>query len=143
MWPRLLQGLVVVWGAGVGVFLLTASAREYRVVMEPEERLLGCGHTCQHPDTNTSFSLGEECTQWADNFTQVSISLRYISQRGVVQVCDCPGVGCHFFRYGPSTLAELLQLVNLFGIFWGVFFMEALGQVNTRLSLVRSLDTDL
>ena len=75
MWPRLLQGLVVVWGAGVGVFLLTASAREYRVVMEPEERLLGCGHTCQHPDTNTSFSLGEECTQWADNFTQVDIPL--------------------------------------------------------------------
>ena len=71
----MLQGLVVVWGAGVGVFLLTASAREYRVVMEPEERLLGCGHTCQHPDTNTSFSLGEECTQWADNFTQVDIPL--------------------------------------------------------------------
>ena len=78
----MLQGLVVVWGAGVGVFLLTASAREYRVVMEPgEERLLGCGHTCQHPDTNTSFSLGEECTQWADNFTQVDIPLRFISQR--------------------------------------------------------------
>ena len=66
-----------------------------------------------------------------------------IPGHGVVQVCDCPGVGCHFFRYGPSTLTELLQLVNLFGIFWGVFFMEALGQVNTRLSLVRSLDTDL
>ena len=66
----------------MGVFLLTASAREYRVVMEPgEERLLGCGHTCQHPDTNTSFSLGEECTQWADNFTQVDIPLRFISQR--------------------------------------------------------------
>ena len=52
-------------------------------------------------------------------------------------------MGCQFFRYGPSTFAQALQLINLFGIFWGVFFMEALGQVNTRLSLVRSLDTDL
>ena len=52
-------------------------------------------------------------------------------------------MGCQFFRYGPSTFAQVLQLINLFGIFWGVFFMEALGQVNTRLSLVHSLDTDL
>ena len=45
------------------------------------------------------------------------------------QVCDCDRVGCQFFRYGPSTFAQVLQLINLFGIFWGVFFMEAFGQL--------------
>ena len=38
-------------------------------------------------------------------------------------------MGCQFFRYGPSTFAQVLQLINLFGIFWGVFFMEAFGQL--------------
>ena len=113
--PFLLQGLVLFWGFIVGVFLLTASSREYRVVMEEtDSRLLGCGDSCVNPVTNQSFVLGEECTLWADNFTQV---------------CSCDQVGCQFFRYGPSTFAQVLQLINLFGIFWGIFFMEALGQL--------------
>ena len=32
-------------------------------------------------------------------------------------------------RYGPTTMASAFQLLNLFGIFWGVFFVEAFGQV--------------
>ena len=113
--PFVLQGLVLLWGFVVGVFLLTASSREYRVVMEDQDdRLLDCGSSCINPGTNQSFSLGEECTLWADNFTQL---------------CDCDMVGCQFFRYGPSTFAQVLQLINLFGIFWGIFFMEAFGQL--------------
>ena len=81
---------------------------------EDEDRLLDCGNDCWNPSTNLSFNLGEECTAWADNFTSV---------------CNCSTVGCHFFRYGPSTLAQSLQLINLFGIFWGIFFMEAFGQL--------------
>ena len=70
--PFLLQGLVLLWGFVVGVYLLTASSREYRVVMEEDDdRLLECGDSCFNPLTNQSFSLGEECTLWADNFTQV------------------------------------------------------------------------
>ena len=69
--PFVLQGLVVLWGAGVGVFLLTSSTREYRVVMEPDDdRILDCGDSCWNPVTNNSFHLGEECTQWAVNFTE-------------------------------------------------------------------------
>ena len=113
--PFVLQGLVLLWGFVVGVFLLTASSREYRVVMEEtDSRLLGCGDSCFNPLTNQTFLLGEECTLWADNFTQV---------------CPCDQVGCQFFRYGPSTFAQILQLINLFGIFWGIFFMEAFGQL--------------
>ena len=32
-------------------------------------------------------------------------------------------------RYGPTTMASAFQLLNLFGIFWGIFFVEAFGQV--------------
>jgi len=113
--PFVLQGVVLIWGFVIGIFLLTSSSREYRVVMEEDEdRLLDCGNDCWNPSTNLSFNLGEECTAWADNFTSV---------------CNCSTVGCHFFRYGPSTLAQSLQLINLFGIFWGIFFMEAFGQL--------------
>ena len=70
--PFILQGLVLLWGFVVGVFLLTASSREYRVVMEEDDdRLLECGDSCFNPLTNQSFSLGDDCTVWADNFTQV------------------------------------------------------------------------
>ena len=72
--PFLLQGIVLLWGLVVGVFLMTSSSREYRVVMEPEERLLGCGDSCWNPITNSSFNLGDECTQWAENFTEVTFT---------------------------------------------------------------------
>ena len=72
--PFLLQGVVLMWGMLVGVYLLTSSSREYRVVMQPEDdRLLDCGDSCWNPETNSSFSLGEECTQWVNNFTSVDI----------------------------------------------------------------------
>ena len=131
--PFILQGLVLLWGFVVGVYLLTASSREYRVVMEEDDdRLLECGDSCFNPLTNQSFSLGDDCTLWADNFTQVRTDNTLLSstpELSVRQVCDCNRVGCQFFRYGPSTFAQVLQLINLFGIFWGVFFMEAFGQL--------------
>ena len=82
--PFVLQSLVLVWGFGVGVFLLTASSREYRIAMEPEDdRLLDCGDSCWNPVTNNSFTLGEECTAWADNFTKVDFqSLNPILDKG-------------------------------------------------------------
>ena len=33
-------------------------------------------------------------------------------------------------RYGPTNMASAFQLLNLFGIFWGIFFVEAFGQVS-------------
>jgi len=114
--PFIFQGLVLGWGTLVAIYLITSSVREYRVVMEPRGERQLCGDaSCTNPNTNASFLLGEDCTQWADNFTAV---------------CDCPSeVGCHFFRYGPTTMASAFQLLNLFGIFWGIFFVEAFGQL--------------
>ena len=37
-------------------------------------------------------------------------------------------------RYGPTNMATAFQLLNLFGIFWGIFFVEAFGQVSVWTS---------
>ncbi|CAB4055499.1 SLC44A2_4_5 [Lepeophtheirus salmonis] len=42
---------------------------------------------------------------------------------------DCKLSRCEFFRYGPTDVANILQLINLFGLFWGLFFISAMGQM--------------
>ena len=36
---------------------------------------------------------------------------------------------CIFYKYGPTTEATYFQVYNLFGFFWGLFFLEALDQM--------------
>ena len=36
---------------------------------------------------------------------------------------------CQFYKYGPTTEATYMQIYNLFGFFWGLFFLEALDQM--------------
>ena len=111
------QAVVLCWAGLVGVYLLTASYRQYWVVIEEADetdRSLSCGDSCINPDTNGSFILHEDCTEWADNFNTI---------------CNCSEVNCLFYKYGPSAVANYFQLINLFGLFWGIFFMEALGQL--------------
>ena len=36
---------------------------------------------------------------------------------------------CQFYRYGQTTEGLYMQIYNLFGFFWGLFFIEALDQM--------------
>jgi hypothetical protein len=41
----------------------------------------------------------------------------------------CPGATCQFVRYSKNKDFSWLQLVNVFGLYWGVFFFSAYGQI--------------
>ena len=36
---------------------------------------------------------------------------------------------CQFYRYGQTSEGLYMQIYNLFGFFWGLFFLEALDQM--------------
>ena len=36
---------------------------------------------------------------------------------------------CQFYKYGPTSEGSFMQIYNLFGFFWGLFFLEALDQM--------------
>nr|CAD7401037.1 unnamed protein product [Timema poppensis] len=41
----------------------------------------------------------------------------------------CIGVSCQFFRYQTPRTIDYLHAVNIFGFFWGLFFVSALGEM--------------
>ena len=45
------------------------------------------------------------------------------------ELCKCPNATCQFFSYDPNSVNNYLQFYNLFGLFWGLFFASALGEM--------------
>jgi hypothetical protein len=41
----------------------------------------------------------------------------------------CIGATCQFVRYSKNKDFSWLQLVNVFGLYWGVFFFSAYSQI--------------
>jgi choline transporter-like protein 2/4/5 len=50
---------------------------------------------------------------------------------GFEQICSgqCPGAICKFFETGGNFYVTVLQIYNLFGLFWGLFFVSALSEM--------------
>jgi choline transporter-like protein 2/4/5 len=47
------------------------------------------------------------------------------------QECEskCPGALCQFSNYEKEQYVDYLHAYNVFGVFWGLFFVSALGQM--------------
>eukprot|EP00095_Tigriopus_kingsejongensis_P005861 maker-scaffold38_size502422-snap-gene-1.13 protein:Tk05861 transcript:maker-scaffold38_size502422-snap-gene-1.13-mRNA-1 annotation:"hypothetical protein DAPPUDRAFT_305570" len=41
----------------------------------------------------------------------------------------CPNARCDFFKYGTTELALYLQIFNIFGLLWGLFFISAMEEM--------------
>ena len=41
----------------------------------------------------------------------------------------CPDASCQFFKYVKNKDFSWLQLVNVFGLYWGIFFCSAYGEL--------------
>lgn len=41
----------------------------------------------------------------------------------------CPEARCDFFKYGTTSLANYLQIFNVFGLLWGLFFVSAMEEM--------------
>jgi choline transporter-like protein 2/4/5 len=104
--PFLLQGLVIIWFMLVASFLATAGDKEYRVVDGCREE------TCRSPDTQLPFVTGDTCLPGA-----------------LANCTACPTALCVFHKFGPRLADSWLQGLNFFGLFWLLFFVEALGEM--------------
>ena len=50
-------------------------------------------------------------------------------ENGIIQCENERNASCIFYKYGPTREATYFQVYNLFGFFWGLFFLEALDQM--------------
>ena len=42
---------------------------------------------------------------------------------------ECAGATCNFSRYIKNKDFSWLQVVNVFGLYWGIFFFSAYGEM--------------
>ena len=77
--------------------------------------ILGDYKECTNSN-GTNIKDGEKCNKDEFDTTEVTCDGNLVD------------VSCDFYKYGPTTEATYLQIYNLFGFFWGLFFLEALGK---------------
>jgi len=103
--PFLFQLVVAGWFLIVAMYLASSGESEYRVSM-PEEN-------CGKVTACTSFKSNDTCT--VAEFSDCAAS--------------CSGSVCQFSRYVKNKDFSWLQLVNVFGLYWGIFFCSAYGEL--------------
>lgn len=102
LFPWLLQVIVFGWFVSVLLFLAGSTHPVYKPVMD------GCNCT-----TNTSTYKDDVCDP------------------GTFKDClnMCKNASCQFFSYEKEQYVDYLHAVNIFGLFWGLFFVSALGEM--------------
>ncbi|XP_040581973.1 choline transporter-like protein 2 [Lepeophtheirus salmonis] len=99
--------VVIFWFIIVAMFFASSGEAQYRVNLN--------GDTCADcMNGKVPFKTGDSC---------------HIEIFNCSSSPDCKLSRCEFFRYGPTDVANILQLINLFGLFWGLFFISAMGQM--------------
>ena len=128
--PFLLHVLVALFFAGVALFLSSAGTAEYNVTAPSADvehvnvsmslselaslrssQLTSCATDCQNPSTSEEYRIGDACDPAEFNKT-----------------CSaCAEVRCQFTKY--TRAASWMQWFNLFGLYWGMFFVSALSEM--------------
>ena len=140
--PFLLHVLVALFFAAVALFLTSAGTAEHNVAVPSADaqhvnvsmtelarmmmasssssesegttssrlRLTSCAADCRNPATNEEYRVGDACDPAEFNKT-----------------CHCDQVRCQFTKY--TRAASWMQWYNLFGFYWGMFFVSALSEM--------------
>ena len=117
--------------AGVALFLSSAGTAEYNVAapsadvehvnvsmslselasLRSSQLTTSCATDCQNPSTSKEYRIGDACDPAEFNKT-----------------CSaCAEVRCQFTKY--TRAASWMQWFNLFGLYWGMFFVSALSEM--------------
>lgn len=103
--PFLLEVVFVAWFLVVAAYLSSWNEQRFHWNIDDSAE---CEIT-----NGTKIKDGQKCTN-----------------QSLVYTCDNGKMAhCQFERYGPTTEGSLMQIYNLFGFFWGLFFLEALDQM--------------
>jgi len=109
--PWLLQLVVVFWFLIVALYLASAGQQEYRVAFKSEAE--GSAEPCVCANQN----ITANATCLPDEFEAANCST------------VCGGAVCQFVKYTKNKDYSLFAFINLFGLYWGVFFFSAFGEM--------------
>ena len=104
-----MQVVIAAWFLAVALSLSTWSEAEHRVSSaESSDVAAACLANC-----TTNYTLADFCTP--NEFAS----------------CHqlCPTVSCQFVRYTKNKDYSWMQLANVFGLYWGLFFFSAYGEL--------------
>ena len=120
--PWALESFFFLFFAAIALYLSSAGVATYQIVYEVSNVTTRtaapppnpCTNPCFNELTNQTFELGDIC--YPEPF---------------IQSCpNCPQVQCQFVKYVKnSESAAWMQWYNLFGLYWGVAFAHALGEM--------------
>jgi len=113
--PFLLQLVVVGWFLVVAMYLSSWGEQEYRVSFKNNRdcsRIDACART-----VNESFPIPYQA-----NDTCIPQEFEPCKQ-------ECPEAHCNFVKYTKNKDYSWMQFINVFGLYWGVFFFSAFGEI--------------
>ena len=103
--PFILEVLCIIWFCLIASFLASSGEAQFKVVDTCKEM------TCLNPETNQAYYKNQVCEPTSFNCS------------------TCPQAKCVFHKFGPGLLGSVLQVYNLFALFWVLFFTQALGEM--------------
>merc|ERR1711962_717594 len=135
--PFLFQLVVVAWFLIVYAYLSSWSPAEHRIAfndrsidevndaannVEPGEWMQKplpdhCKTACEFTFSNGTIRVNKE----GDSCTPMEFN----------QTCGpaCPEISCQFVKYGQNKDYVWMQMINIFGLYWGLFFFSAFGEL--------------
>ncbi|XP_046448873.1 choline transporter-like protein 2 isoform X1 [Daphnia pulex] len=107
IFPWVFQVLVIGYFGAVALYAASIGKSTFKVVGPDNMTTTNCSCTSVIDSVGTCIPLGFE------------------------QICSsqCPGAICKFFETGGNFYVTVLQIYNLFGLFWGLFFVSALSEM--------------
>jgi len=110
--PWAMQLAVLLWSVAVFLFLYSMGSNAYRVEgLDSSCTCTGQYQNIQNNDTCTIEEFNAFCHQTGDSSSH------------------CYTAGCAIYGLNSSNVITYLQLYNLFGFFWGVWFISGLSQM--------------
>eukprot|EP00092_Neocalanus_flemingeri_P022536 GFUD01024438.1.p1 GENE.GFUD01024438.1~~GFUD01024438.1.p1 ORF type:complete len:770 (+),score=149.75 GFUD01024438.1:193-2502(+) len=113
--PFLLQLVVVGWFLVVALYLASWGEQEYRVAFKNDRdcsQFEGCSQSVNGSDS-VPYQSNDTCTP--EEFKPC--------------IDSCPEAMCQFVKYTKNKDYSWMQFVNVFGLYWGVFFFSAFGEI--------------
>jgi len=113
--PFLMQLVVVGWFLIVALYLSSWGEQEYRVAFK----------------NNRDCSNFEACSRTVNNSLPVPYKSNDTCTSKEFQPCIdvCPEAMCQFVKYTKNQDYSWMQFVNVFGLYWGVFFCSAFAEL--------------
>jgi choline transporter-like protein 2/4/5 len=126
--PFLLQLVVLAWFLVVALFLSSWGTQEYRIALKSNSTEVSLANqpcSCSWPNT-TSFELqpGQLCLPSTSSLLPTDGG-----QQNATCTETCPHLECQFVKYSKNKDYSWMQFVNVFGLYWGIFFFTAFGEL--------------